>query len=273
MIKTKTGQYQKFRIEDELLDEHIDFFNRNGFIHFENFFSGEEVQAMLNGIQEVQQKWISDGLEKINGVPIVYGHDDQGNRIVHRFAFANLASQYLHDKVTSHRIKMLMKLLGRTGRIGEHEKDGLVVNQYINAEKSKMKQMGWHTDSPRDLFYGQKILPMLNVGMYLTDSHAEQGGLRVLPGTHNQNLMKLLFRKPLYISNKPDKNEIRIDAHAGDLTVHHGHIWHRVATAPFSGKVSKRIVMYIPIICGKYLPKDDYSNTPFYLKLRGFAKK
>jgi len=273
MIKTKTGPYTKFKIENELLDEHIRFFDENGFIHFENFFSETEVANMLNALNEVQARWVEEGLEKINGVPIVYGHDDKGNKIVHRFAFTNLASPYIHDMVTSNRIKMLIRLLGRKGRIGEIEKDGAVVNQYINTEMSKMKQMGWHTDSPRDLFYGQKILPMLNVGIYLSDSRAAQGGLRVLPGTHHQNLMKMFFKKPYYISNKPDKNEVRIDAHAGDLTIHHGHIWHRVATAPFSGQKSKRVVMYIPIICGKYQPKDDDSNTPFYLKLRTFAKK
>jgi phytanoyl-CoA hydroxylase len=273
MIKTKTGQYPKFHVGNELLEEHLAFFKENGFIHFENFFTDSEIGKTLDALYEVQQRWVAEGREKINGVPIVYGHDDKGNKIVHRFAFTNLASPYIHDMVTSDRIKMLIQLLGRKGRIGEHEKDGAVVNQYINAERSKMKQMGWHTDSPRDLFYGQKISPMLNVGIYLSDSKAEQGGLRVLAGTHNQNLMKLLFRKPLYISNKPDKKEIRIDARAGDLTIHHGHMWHRVATAPQIGQLSKRIVMYMPIICGKYQPKDDYSTTPFYLKLRGFAKK
>src|SRR6185437_7855267 len=185
----------------------------------------------------------------------------------------NLASPYLNDIITGSRIKSLIKFLGRKGRIGELEKDGAVVNKYINANGSKMKQMGWHTDSPRELFYTQKLLPMLNIGFYMTDSRAEQGGLRLLPGTHNQNLMKMLFKKPYYISNKPDKNEVRIDAKAGDLTVHHGHIWHRVATAPSSGHVSRRIVMYIPIICGKYQPKDDDSKSPIYFKLRGLAKK
>lgn len=272
-INPKLVHYPKFKFNPDSFDEYLAFFNEHGFIQFESFFSEEEVEKLNSSLLEVQEKWIAEGLEKINGIPIVYGFDDQGKKIVHRFAFTNLASPYIQETITSDRVQMLVRFLGRKGRIGELEKDGAVVNQYINSEHSKMKQMGWHTDSPRDLFYGQKILPMLNVGFYFTDSRAEQGGLRVLPGTHNQNLMKLLFRKPVYISNKPDAREIRIDAKAGDLTVHHGHIWHRVETAPYAGKVSKRIVMYVPVICGKYQPKDDYSNTPFYLKLRGLAKK
>ena len=272
-INYKTANYHKFRFEGDVTDEQLAFFNENGFIHYENFFSESEVEKMLSSLDEVQEKWVADGVEKMNGVPIIYGQDDQGNKIVHRFAFTNHASPYINSIVTGSRITSLIKFLGRKGRIGENEKDGAVVNKYINANGSKMKQMGWHTDSPRKLFYTQKLLPMLNIGMYMTDSRAEQGGLRVLPGTHNQNLMKLLFKKPYYISNKPDKNEVRIDAKAGDLTVHHGHIWHRVATAPNAGQVSKRIVMYIPIICGKYQPKDDDSKSPIYFKLRGLAKK
>jgi len=272
-IKYKTANYHKFRFEGDVTDEQLAFFNENGFIHYENFFSEAEVEKMLTSLDEVQEKWVADGVEKMNGVPIIYGQDDQGNKIVHRFAFTNLASPFINSIVTGSRITSLIKFLGRKGRIGELEKDGAVVNKYINANGSKMKQMGWHTDSPRELFYSKKLLPMLNIGMYMTDSRAEQGGLRVLPGTHNQNLMNMLFKKPYYISNKPDKKEIRIDAKAGDLTVHHGHIWHRVATAPSAGQVSRRIVMYIPIICGKYQPKDEDSKSPIYFKLRGLAKK
>jgi len=271
--KFKTSQYQKFRFEGDVTDEQLAFFNENGFIHYENFFNPDEVQKMLTSLDEVEAKWVAEGVEKMNGVPIIYGRDDQGNKIVHRFAFTNLASPYINSIITSDRVKSLIKFLGRKGRIGELEKDGAVVNKYVNASGSKMKQMGWHTDSPRELFYTQKLLPMLNIGFYMSDSRAEQGGLRVLPGTHSQNLVKLLFKKPYYISNKPDKNEVRVDARAGDLTVHHGHIWHRVATAPSAGQVSKRIVMYVPVICGKYQPKDEDSKSPIYFKLRGLAKK
>ena len=97
MIKAaKTVQYPKFKVGDELLEEHIKFFDEYGFIHFENFFTEAEVQEMLDALYEVQSRWVAEGVEKMNGVPIVYGHDDKGNKIVHRFAFANLASEYIN---------------------------------------------------------------------------------------------------------------------------------------------------------------------------------
>ena len=44
--------------------------------------------------------------------------------------------------------------------MGLEEKDGLVINHYVNVDGSKFTRMGWHTDSVRDLFLGQRrIMP------------------------------------------------------------------------------------------------------------------
>ena len=129
---------------------------------------------------------------------------------------------------------------------------------------SNFSQMGWHTDSPRDLFLGQKIMPMLNVGIHLDDCPFENGGLRVLPGSHKQGIIKLLFAKKYFVDNNPDSREVGFDIEAGDLTVHDGKIWHRVQQSPHLGEQSRRRVMYVPVITGKYKPKDGHSKTPLY---------
>ena len=128
--------------------------------------------------------------------------------------------------------------------------------------------MGWHTDSIRDLFYDGKVLPMLNIGVYLDDSSEKNGGLRVLPGTHSQKLFQLLFKKAYFLNSKEDKKEVLVNAHAGDVVVHHGHLWHRVGTSPYTGEKSRRRVMYIPVVCGKFAPKNKNSKKPFYHRLR-----
>lgn len=150
------------------------------------------------------------------------------------------------------------------GRIGEDEKDGMVINQYIKTPDSTFSQMGWHTDSPRDIFLGQRIMPMLNVGIHLDDCPSENGGLRVLTGTHKQGILKLLFAKKYFIDNNEDAQEVGFDIQAGDLTVHDGRLWHRVQQSPFTGLKSRRRVMYIPIITGKMIQKNEQSKTPFY---------
>ncbi|MEO8147707.1 MAG: phytanoyl-CoA dioxygenase family protein [Bacteroidia bacterium] len=273
-VENQSASYPKYTFNEALNQEQISYFNQTGFIQFRNFLSKDHVKNILDSLNELQEQWIRDDVKVINGVPIHYGFDDEGNKIVHRFAFTSLHCPIIHDLVKGPEIRELLKLLNRTdGRIGETEKDGVVVNQYINSEKSERKQMGWHTDSLRDIFYGQKILPMLNVGIYLSDSKLEQGGLKILPGTHKQSIYSMLFKKPYFVNNEPDKNEVSVIAEAGDLTVHHGHIWHRVAMAPFMGVVSRRIIMYIPLICGKQIPKSETSETPFYHRLKKFAKR
>ncbi len=266
--------YQVFTSAGELTAEHIAFFNKNGFIHFKQFISKEETAALLNSVREVHAQWIRDGREKVNGIPIVYGQDENGDRIVQRSPFTSLFSPEIRNLLSSGRLDSFLKLLpSPDARIAENEKDGVVVNHYVNHKKSGLKQMGWHTDSARDIFYFHKVQPMLNVGIYLTDSKEDQGGLRVLPGTHNQSIHRLLFRKKQFISMREDKNEVLVEAEAGDLVIHNGAIWHRVAMSPLTGPESRRITMYVPIISGKAVVKGDHSKTPFYHKLRFLAKK
>jgi hypothetical protein len=60
------------------------------------------------------------------------------------------------------------------------------------------------------------------------------------------------------------KEEAAFEIERGDLTIHDGRLWHRVEVSPNVGEKSRRRVMYVPIITGKYKPKNDNSKTPFY---------
>lgn len=264
---------QKFTLGEKLTEEQKSFFNRYGFIHFESFLSPEQTQGLLKAVQDVEKQWIHEGLTKVNGTPIKFGKDENGNQIVQRFAFTSLYSSHIHELLRDKRINALKQLVGGgEARIAENEKDGVVVNHFVNTGESNYSKLGWHTDGLRDLFNGYKLEPMLNVGIYLDDSTLEKGGLRILPGTHNQSLYHLLFKKRYFIDNNPDKEEIAVVAKAGDLTVHSGRIWHRVALSALQGLPSKRRVMYFPIIKGKYRPKSEKTRTPFYHKFQKFVK-
>jgi ectoine hydroxylase-related dioxygenase (phytanoyl-CoA dioxygenase family) len=108
---------------------------------------------------------------------------------------------------------------------------------------------------------------MLNVGIHLSTLKPENGGLRLIPGTHRQSLYNLLFRKKYFLDNRPDKNEWAVVPEAGDLTVHDGRLWHRVAQSTVVGEASRRRVIYIPVIAGKYEPKHANSPTALYQRL------
>ena len=62
-----------------------------------------------------------------------------------------------------------------------------------------------------------------------------------------------------------------LGAATGDLTIHDGRIWHRVAQATATGDASQRRVMYLPLMNGPEKLKHEKSATPFYLRLRKLA--
>lgn len=248
------------------------FFAQHGVIHFPGFITRATVADVWRAVEKVQDQWIAEGREKVNGVPIKYGNDVDGKRIVQRFAFANQHSPVLAELLKDPRFDVLLGLVGPGARLGINEKDGLVVNHYVNTDASKFTQMGWHTDSVRDIFLGKKILPMLNVGIHLDDQDPRNGGLRLLPGTQNQSMWNMLFRKKSFLDNEPDPKEVAFEIKAGDLTVHDGRCWHRVERSHLTGEASRRRVMYIPIIAGKYTPKSEKSPTPFYHRFQHLVK-
>ncbi|MDZ4713905.1 MAG: phytanoyl-CoA dioxygenase family protein [Cytophagales bacterium] len=268
------GSYPRFELGSKLTDEQKKFFDTYGFIHFKRFVDKSTVDEMLKESQRVQQQWIDEGRKMVNGVPIKFGTDVDGKKIVQRFAFLNQFATIFQDFLKDPRLEALFEFIGAPdSRIGVDEKDGLVFNHYVNTANSNFSQLGWHTDALRDLFYGNKIMPMLNVGLHFDQSSPENGGLRILPGTHNKGMTTLLFRKVYYLNNKADKKEIGLSVEPGDLTVHDGRIWHRVAQSPFIGEVSRRRVMYIPIISGKYQPRNENSKPLFYQRFQSLTDK
>lgn len=262
-----------FHLEETVSREHLNFFHVHGYIQFRQFISKETLSTVLQEVNAVQDYLLSNNIDKVNGIPLKFGQDTDGKLLIQRIAFASQYSDYLSRFLRDPRFHSILQLLGPyKGRIGEFEKDGLVVNHYVNIPTSAFNRLGWHTDSPRDLFLGSKILPMLNVGLHLDDCPFDNGGLRVLAGTHKQSLFRLLFRKKYFIDNKPDKKETGFDIQAGDLTVHDGRLWHRVQQSPHEGEASRRRVIYIPIVTGAYQPRNANSATPFYHKLAKLKK-
>ncbi len=267
-MKTTLSQaYPVFHYTGSLNEDHRLFFFEHGFLHLSNFLASYEVEKIKSEIVTSQQQLLAEQAEKINGVPIIKGHDCDGNPMIHRLPFSSHYSEKLASLVQSDRIAPFLSLI-EEGRIGEIENDGVITNQYFNHEGSKMKQLGWHTDGARSFVNGEKVLPMINVGLHLSDCTRAQGGLRVLAGTHKQPLLKMIFGKAQGIDRRECKDEISIETKAGDLTLHYGSLWHRAAKATVTGPESYRIAVYFQIINGPFRPKDENSKSPFLHKLR-----
>jgi phytanoyl-CoA hydroxylase len=264
----KKFEMPDFYFEENITAEQLEFFNQYGIIQFKHFVDKETVSQFLNETALVQNELLKSNAQKVNGIPLKFGRDTDGSPLIQRIAFTSFYSKKLSAFLKGKKLEKILDLMGPyEGRIGENEKDGLVFNHYVNTAESKFTQLGWHTDSPRDLFLGSRILPMLNIGLHLDDCHSVNGGLRVIPGTHKQGLFRMLFRKKYFIDNKPDKQEVGVDIEAGDLTIHDGRLWHRVQQSGLTGEASRRRVLYFPAITGSYHPKNETSATPFYHKL------
>lgn len=266
--------YPKFQFDPSRLAEYKGFLEKYGFIHFKGFVPTHHIENMRNAIQEIEREWLGTGRKKMLGIPIVYGKGVDGRTIVQRFPFTSLCHTYFQSFYIKRKLCLIRQLLGKTFRVGEKENDGVVTNHYVNNEsiKNTMKRMGWHTDSARDFARLRKLQPFYNVGIHLDDCYKENGGLRVLPGTHQQTFKEMLFRKMYFVSNKADKNEVVIEVNAGDLTIHDGRIWHRVAQSSFFGEKSRRRVIYFPFIRGEKRIRNETSKTPFYAKVLDFFR-
>ncbi|HZS37451.1 MAG TPA: phytanoyl-CoA dioxygenase family protein [Polyangia bacterium] len=253
-----------FVLSGELDSEQREFLDTFGYIHFRGFASPAEIELIRGELAEVERAWIAEERRSVNGIPIKYGLDGDGRRFVNRFAFTSLFSPKLHAFLADPRFELVRRACGDDFRLGEQEKDGVVVNHFLNVPGSSYTRLGWHVDSLRDLFYGKMPQPMWNVGLYLDDSHRDKGALRVLPGTHRQGLFGMLFGKLHFLDHGDDPREVAIEADAGDLTLHDGRLWHRVGRATLTGAASRRRTMYLPFLNGPVQLKDERSPTPFY---------
>jgi hypothetical protein len=74
----------------------------------------------------------------------------------------------------------------------------------------------------------------------------------------------MCFRKPYFVSHAPDRSEFPLETLPGDLTVHDGRLWHRVARSQRCGPESLRRSLYVPYLTGPEEPKHEGSRTPAY---------
>jgi hypothetical protein len=261
-----------FTLGEGFTGEQRDWLETYGFIRFRSFLPRDHAKALAAELEQVDRRLVAEGRTQVFGVPLITGTRPDGSKYIQRMVFASLFGEKLGAFLKDPRFRAILEVAGEGFRIGERERDGLVVNHFRREEGSGYSKLGWHTDSLRDLFYFEKPRKYLNVGFYLDDSPLEKGGVRLLPCTHNQSVASMLTTKLHFMDYEPDPNEFAVEAAAGDLTIHDGRLWHRVAQASVTGDASQRRVMYLPLMNGPLKLKDERSRAPLYLRLRRFAR-
>lgn len=255
----------RFTLGDTITAEQRRFLDVYGFVHFTGVATPEEVEMLRREQARLERTWIDEDRRYVHGVPLFYGHAEEGRVAIQRLTFASVFSEGIRDFVHDDRFIPIRGLVGPDARVGDSEKDGVVMNRFVNVPGSIYPRLGWHTDGLRDLFYLRRPQPMLNFGVHLDRIREGDGGLRIIPGSHHWSFMKMAFAKPYFVWHRPDPREVMVETEPGDLTIHDGRTWHRVAKSTVPGAVRRS--MYVPFIAGPYEPKDDDSPTLFYHRL------
>jgi phytanoyl-CoA hydroxylase len=264
---TRLGLHTRFTLGTSITAEQRAFLDEHGFLVFSRVAREAEVATVASELDRLEQQWIAEDRRSVYGIPLFWGKVD-GKPFLQRFPFTSVFSTPIHDLVRDERFAPIRELVGDGARIGDREKDGVVVNRYVNVPGSVHPRLGWHTDGLRDLFYLRMPKRMLNIGLHLDRCTADNGGLRLIPGSHTQGFLSMCFRKPYFVSHAPDREEIAIETEPGDLTVHDGRLWHRVAVSTRTGAASLRRSMYVPYLTDpSYEPKGEHSKTPLYHSL------
>lgn len=244
-------------VQKAFLDEH-------GFILFAGVASPTEVATIAREADAVEALWLAEGRTRVRGIPLFVGRGIEGQPFIQRMPFTSCYSDAIRAFVRDERFAPVRGLIGEDTRVGDEEKDGVVVNRNLNVPGSAYPRLGWHTDGLRALFYGRMPGPMLNVGLHLDRVTAADGGLRVIPGSHRQGFFDMAFGKAYFLDHRPDPAEVAIETEPGDLTVHDGRTWHRVQRSPHTGARSLRRTMYVPYLTDAYSPKGEDAPTPLY---------
>jgi ectoine hydroxylase-related dioxygenase (phytanoyl-CoA dioxygenase family) len=267
----------RFTLGQQITGVQAAFFAQHGFLVFGGVAQRAELDLILGELEGVQARWIAEQRKKVNGIPLFVGKDPDGRPFIQRFTFTSMFSEPLRRFVLDPRFEPVRRMVGPEARVGHDEHDGVVINRYINVPGSVYPRLGWHTDGLRDVAYLRKPQAMFNVGLHFDEISAKDGGLRLIPGSHTQGLWDMAFRKLYFLDHRPDPAEIAVETQPGDLTVHDGRLWHRVAQSPHTGWRSLRRSMYVPYQTGPLATKAEDSPTPIYhtigRALRWFKKR
>src|SRR5262245_11061574 len=137
----------RFELGERFTREQEDYLDTYGFIRFKGFVSRQRAAELAHEIERIDEKLVTEKRRSINGVPLVLGTRKDGSRFVQRMVFASLFSSELASFLRDPRFKAILAIAGPGYRIGERERDGLVVNHYRHEEGSAYQRLGWHTDS------------------------------------------------------------------------------------------------------------------------------
>ena len=74
-------QVPHYTLTDKLTKEQLEFFDKYGMIIFKNFIPKETVELFIKETQRIEREWLEAGYDKMNGIPLKFGKDENGDAI------------------------------------------------------------------------------------------------------------------------------------------------------------------------------------------------
>ncbi len=142
----------KFTLGDVITDEQRRFLDHYGFLHFKGVATPEEVEMLRSEQDRIQSEWVAEERASVYGIPLFWGKGADGKPAVQRMPFTSVFSPFIRSFVRDERFLPIQSLVGKDVRVGDEEKDGVVMNRYVNVPGSVYPRLGWHTDGLRDLW-------------------------------------------------------------------------------------------------------------------------
>src|SRR5258705_13957923 len=126
----------RFTLGPAVTDEQRAFLDRHGFLHFSRVAAPDEVAMIVAEIERIERDWHAAGRTRVFGIPLFFGRDHEGKPFLQRLAFTSVFSERIRVFVRDPRFAPILDLVGADARIGDAEKDGVVVNRYMNVPGS-----------------------------------------------------------------------------------------------------------------------------------------
>jgi hypothetical protein len=83
----KKFEMPDFYFSGTITPEQQEFFDKYGIIQFKKFIDTTTVSLFLKETENVQKHLLSSDTKKVNGIPLKFGTDIDGSRLVQRIAF------------------------------------------------------------------------------------------------------------------------------------------------------------------------------------------
>ncbi len=240
--------------------------NEHGWLRVPGVVSAQELLVLQEALDAAAQELLDQGRETVLGLPLLFSATPDGGRRVARLAYAShyvpAVAQLVHDP----RFDTFRRLVHPDAQLAERSRMGVIYND-LHGVPGGSSQMGWHTDGHKLLFRGRWPVENLQICLHLDDAPAAAGGVRVLPGTHNQGLGGLLFGKLLFVDKRPDVAELPLEASAGDVTIYDGRLWHR--TDPGELPDSRRRQLWLKYLAEPEPERTETTPASLFLRAQG----